>query len=191
MNKNELVTGVAAQVGDRRMAAVTVDAVLDTIMRSVAEGQKVALSGFGVFERLDRAARTGRNPATGSAVEVAAMSVPRFRPGQTFKGVVSGERELPDRAQPSAAPARNGAAARTPRRPSARPPSGDGAGPAAGTAAATEQPPTRTGKDSTRAETSPGKDKKGRKDAKSKKDAKAKDGKAKNEKAKNGKKTKK
>lgn len=103
MNKNELVEVVAGKVGDRQSAAAAVDAVLATVVRTVRAGDKVALSGFGVFEKTDRAARTARNPATGATINLAATSVPRFRAGQAFKDVVSGARELP--AESEAAPA--------------------------------------------------------------------------------------
>ena len=72
MNKSELVESIAEKLGDRRKAGAAVEAVLDTIMRSLAAGEKVALSGFGVFEKVDRAARTARNPATGAPVSLAA-----------------------------------------------------------------------------------------------------------------------
>ena len=96
MNKNELVEAVAGRVGDRATAVAAVDAVLATVVRTVQSGERVALSGFGVFEKADRAARTARNPATGGTVELAATSVPRFRAGQAFKDVVSGARPVPD-----------------------------------------------------------------------------------------------
>ena len=95
MNKNELVDAVTGSVGDRPTAAAAVDAVLATVVRTVLAGEKVALSGFGVFEKVDRAARTARNPATGAAVSLAATSVPRFRAGQAFKEVISGARDAP------------------------------------------------------------------------------------------------
>src|SRR4051794_35344427 len=79
---------------DKRAAENAVDAVFDTILRAVAQGEKVALSGFGVFEKVDRAARTGRNPRTGETVKVKKTSVPKFRPGTQFKGVVSGAVKL-------------------------------------------------------------------------------------------------
>lgn len=104
MNKSELVESIAERLGDRRRAGAAVEAVLDTIMRSLAAGEKVALSGFGVFEKVDRAARTARNPATGEPVSLPATSVPRFRAGQVLKAVVSGERELPAEAKPTAPP---------------------------------------------------------------------------------------
>lgn len=95
MNKNELVDAVAARIGDKRTATAAVEAVLDTVTRAIVAGERVALSGFGVFERVERGARSARNPATGATVDVAATSVPRFRAGQTLKAVVSGKRELP------------------------------------------------------------------------------------------------
>ena len=118
MNKSELVDVVAGKVGDRRTALVAVETVLDAVARTVAGGERVALSGFGVFEKADRAARTARNPATGATVEVTATSVPRFRPGQVFKAVVSGARPLPD--EPAALPA--DARTRAPRTAPAAPP---------------------------------------------------------------------
>lgn len=115
MNRNELVDAVAGRVGDRATAAAAVEAVLTTVVRAVHDGERVALSGFGVFEKADRAARTARNPSTGGTVDLPATSVPRFRAGQAFKDVVSGARPVPDAppafvpraraARPSAAPA--------------------------------------------------------------------------------------
>lgn len=96
MNKAELIEAVAGKVGDRRTAMTAVEAVLSTVQRTLVAGERVALSGFGVFEKVERAARTARNPATGAPVQLAATSVPRFRAGQGFKDVVSGARTLPD-----------------------------------------------------------------------------------------------
>ena len=90
MNKQQLIDAVGERLGDRRTAATAVDAVLDTLTTSMAEGERVALFGFGVFEKVDRAARTARNPATGGTVDVPATSVPRFRPGQALKDAVNG-----------------------------------------------------------------------------------------------------
>ena len=90
MNKQQLVDAVGERLGDRRTAAAAVEAVLDTVTGALADGERVALFGFGVFERVDRAARTARNPATGGTVEVPATSVPRFRPGQGLKDAVNG-----------------------------------------------------------------------------------------------------
>lgn len=95
MNKAELVNRVSDSVeGGRSAAQHAVEAVFDAIQEAVARGEKVAITGFGVFEKVDRAARTGRNPATGEPVEVKASSVPKFRPGSEFKAYVSGAKEF-------------------------------------------------------------------------------------------------
>ena len=93
MNKAELIEAISEKVGDRRTAAAAVEAVIEAVTGAVARGEKVALAGFGVFEKIDRRARVGRNPATGATVKVAATSVPKFRPGQGFKDVVSGAKK--------------------------------------------------------------------------------------------------
>lgn len=95
MNKAELIDSIATRVGvDKRTANSAVEAVLDTVTRAVAKGERVALTGFGVFEKIDRPARMGRNPQTGERVRVKKTSVPKFRPGAQFKGVVSGAVKL-------------------------------------------------------------------------------------------------
>ena len=95
MNKSELVGRVSESIdGGRTAANQAVEAVIDVIEEAVSRGEKVAISGFGVFERVERAARVGRNPATGEPVQVKASAVPKFRPGAEFKGYVSGAREL-------------------------------------------------------------------------------------------------
>jgi DNA-binding protein HU-beta len=95
VNRAELIDAIRDRLGvEKRTAETAVDAVFDTIQRAVAAGEKVALTGFGVFERVDRAARTGRNPRTGEAVKIRKTSVPKFRPGTQFKGVVSGAVKL-------------------------------------------------------------------------------------------------
>ena len=96
VNKSDLIEIVSARLGDRRAASAAVEAVVDAITRSVAKGEKVGISGFGVFERVDRAARTARNPTTGEAVRLGETRVPKFRPGQGFKDIVSGAKEVSD-----------------------------------------------------------------------------------------------
>lgn len=95
MNKAQLVEAVAEQLGGRRAAAEAVDAVLDTIVRTVTAGDRVSVTGFGTFEPVDRAPRLARNPQTGERVKVKKTRVPRFRPGQGFKDLVSGSKKLP------------------------------------------------------------------------------------------------
>ncbi len=93
-NKAQFIDQLAERLdGDRKRAAAALDAVIDTVYAAIARGEKVAISGFGNFERRERAARTARNPATGARVNVAASRVPAFRPGKEFKEIASGARE--------------------------------------------------------------------------------------------------
>ena len=66
MNKADLIEALAERLGDKKAATAAVEAVVDTVTRAVVKGEKVAIAGFGVFERVERAARTARNPATGA-----------------------------------------------------------------------------------------------------------------------------
>ncbi len=95
MNKAQLVEAIADKVGGRQAAADAVDAVLDAIVRAVVTGDRVSVTGFGSFEKVERPARYARNPQTGERVRVKKTSVPRFRAGQGFKDLVSGSKKLP------------------------------------------------------------------------------------------------
>jgi DNA-binding protein HU-beta len=95
VNKAQLVEAIADKVGGRQQAADAVDAVLDAIVRSVVSGDRVSVTGFGSFEKVDRPARYARNPQTGERVRVKKTSVPRFRAGQGFKDLVAGSKKLP------------------------------------------------------------------------------------------------
>ncbi|WP_328469917.1 HU family DNA-binding protein [Streptomyces sp. NBC_00448] len=95
MNKAQLVEAIADKVGGRQAAADAVDAVLDAIVRAVVSGDRVSVTGFGSFEKVERPARYARNPQTGERVRVKKTSVPRFRAGQGFKDLVSGSKKLP------------------------------------------------------------------------------------------------
>src|SRR3954465_775803 len=128
VNKAELIDTIADRLGaDKRAANNAVEAVLDTITRAVAAGGKGAITGFGVFEKQVRKARTGRNPQTGAVVKIKATSVPKFRPASTFKEVVSGAKKLakaapligsgssgPSRSTAKKAPAKKSTAKRAP-----------------------------------------------------------------------------
>lgn len=91
MNKTELIDAIAAHptVVDKKTAAAVLEATLTEIQNAVTKGDKVSLTGFGVFEKRARAARMARNPRTGEAVKVKKTSVPAFRPGAGFKETVS------------------------------------------------------------------------------------------------------
>src|ERR1700760_2563137 len=93
MNKRDLIDAISVRLGDKKSATEAVNAVLETIQSAVANGDKVAITGFGVFEKIERPARTARNPATGATIEVPKSSVPNFRPGADFKALVNGEKK--------------------------------------------------------------------------------------------------
>ena len=95
MNKAELVAALESRLGSRKAAAEALDAVVDTIQRAVVRGEKVAISGFGSFEKAVRNARTGRNPRTGAKVRIPKTSVPRFKAGTSFKTYVANPKALP------------------------------------------------------------------------------------------------
>ncbi len=94
-NKAQLIEALSERIGDKKAAAEAVDGLVDIIIRTVNKGEKVTITGFGVFEKRARAARTARNPRTGEAVKVKKTNVPAFRAGTTFKDVISGTKKLP------------------------------------------------------------------------------------------------
>jgi DNA-binding protein HU-beta len=89
VNKAELIDALAVRLGDKKSASSALDAVLAEIQAAVTKGDKVAITGFGVFEKRVRAARTARNPRTGETVKVKKTSVPAFRAGASFKDQVA------------------------------------------------------------------------------------------------------
>ena len=89
MNKRDLIDAISDRVGNKKTATEAVNAMVDTIQATVAKGDKVAITGFGVFEKSERPARTARNPATGASIRVPASSVPKFRAGAEFKAAVN------------------------------------------------------------------------------------------------------
>lgn len=92
MNKAELIEALAARLGDKKAATAALDAVLAEVQNAVTKGDRVAITGFGVFEKRVRGARTARNPRTGEAVKVKKTSVPAFRAGAGFKDMVASGR---------------------------------------------------------------------------------------------------
>ena len=92
MNKRELVQNVATETGlDQAAAESALGAMTVAIARALAEGEKVALPGFGTFEVRARAARSGRNPHTGEPLEIAASKGPAFKPATALKQAVLGD----------------------------------------------------------------------------------------------------
>ena len=117
MNKAELIDAVAIRLGrSKREVTDIVDAFIEETKRAVVRGEKVAVSGFGVFEAQARKARLGRNPRTGETVKIKATKLPKFRPGTEFKAVVSGAKKIVTKApaKKAAAPAKKAAAKKAP-----------------------------------------------------------------------------
>ncbi len=89
MNKTELVAAVAAKAElSKKDAEAAVSAVFDSIKDALADGDKVALVGFGTFAVKTRAARTGLNPRTKETIEIPAAKVPSFKAGSALKDAV-------------------------------------------------------------------------------------------------------
>ena len=89
MNKTELTAAMAENSGltkkDCEAALAAFTCAVETAMKG---GDKVQLVGFGTFEVKERAARTGKNPATGATIEIPASKAPAFKPGKAFKDSV-------------------------------------------------------------------------------------------------------
>ena len=86
LTKTALVTSIAttAQLSQAD-AQKALDAALEKIQNTLAEGGEVALPGFGTFSVRERAARQGRNPQTGETIQIAASNAPAFKPGKSLK----------------------------------------------------------------------------------------------------------
>lgn len=86
MNKTELISAVAEKTGlSKKDADNAVNAMLNTVMESVAKGEKVQIVGFGTFELRSRSERQGRDPRTNSPITIPASRVPAFKAGKAFK----------------------------------------------------------------------------------------------------------
>lgn len=90
MNKTELATAVAEKTGlTKKDAERIVAATLETITQTLEKGEKVQLSGFGIFEVKDRDARVGRNPHTKEAIQIPATKLPVFKASKALKDAVA------------------------------------------------------------------------------------------------------
>jgi DNA-binding protein HU-beta len=89
MNKSQLIKNIAASANlTQAQATAALQAFETSIIDELANGGEVALTGFGTFKVTERAARTGRNPKTGEALEIAASKVPSFKAGKALKEAV-------------------------------------------------------------------------------------------------------
>ena len=90
MNKTELIAVVAEKSGmTKKDAERVVNATVDTITESLVKGDKVQLSGFGIFEAKTREARVGRNPRTKQTIQIPATRLPAFKASKTLKDIVA------------------------------------------------------------------------------------------------------
>ena len=104
MNKNELVQEVAKKANvSQKLVGEVLDALIETIEKTVSKGKKVTIVGFGTFESRKRAARRGRNPQTGHEMKISAKVVPTFTAGKKFKDLIVCE-ALPGVGSPPLAP---------------------------------------------------------------------------------------
>ena len=86
MNKTELIAAAAERSGlTKKDTEKALNAALDAITAALVAGDKVQVSGFGIFEVKEREARMGRNPQTGAPMEIAASKVPAFKASKTMK----------------------------------------------------------------------------------------------------------
>lgn len=91
MNKQELVDAVATATGASKAATgETIDAFIGAVTAAVKKGGTVQLIGFGSFSTGTRAARVGRNPATGAEIQIPAAKTVKFTAGKAFKDAVNG-----------------------------------------------------------------------------------------------------
>ncbi len=90
MNKSELIEAITADADLSKAAAGrALDAVIAAVTGALKDGESVSLVGFGTFSVKARAARTGRNPQTGAAIQIAAANIPSFKAGKALKDAVN------------------------------------------------------------------------------------------------------
>ena len=90
MNKTELIAAVAESTGmTKKNAECALNAAIDAITASLVKGEKVQVSGFGIFETKEREARVGRNPHTKEAINIPATRVPAFKASKALKDAVA------------------------------------------------------------------------------------------------------
>ena len=90
MNKTELIAAVAEKAGlTKKDAERVINATFETITESLVKGDKVQVSGFGIFEVKNREARTGRNPRTKETIQIPATRLPAFKASKTLKDSVA------------------------------------------------------------------------------------------------------
>jgi DNA-binding protein HU-beta len=88
-NKTDLIDAVAEKANlSKKDAEQVLDAAIEYVTQTLKKGEKLTISGFGSFDVSARAARTGRNPKTGEAIQIPASKNPRFRAGKVLKETI-------------------------------------------------------------------------------------------------------
>ena len=91
MNQADLISHLAGVAGlSKADATKAVDAVFSAVFEELVAGKEVRLNGFGTFSATERAAREGRNPQTGAAIQIAASKVAKFAPAKALKDRLNG-----------------------------------------------------------------------------------------------------
>jgi DNA-binding protein HU-beta len=94
MNKSQLIEAVAADSGlSKADSARAIDSFVGAVSKTLKKGDEVAITGFGKFSVVKRAARQGVNPRTGERVKIKASKAPKFSAGATLKQAVSGKKK--------------------------------------------------------------------------------------------------
>lgn len=89
MNKTELIAIVADKANlSKKVTEETIDAFIEAVSETLADGEKVVISGFGTFEVRERVARTGRNPRTGLDISIPGQKSPAFKAGKNLKDLI-------------------------------------------------------------------------------------------------------
>jgi len=96
VNKTELVSAISTHTDvDLKTVATVLGGLEDVVSATVKKGEKVAITGFASFDRVERKARTARNPQTGEPIKSSASKAPRISAGAAFKKVVNGQARPP------------------------------------------------------------------------------------------------
>ncbi len=94
MNKTELVAAMAAKAElSKKDSEKALKAFMETVSEQLKKGEKIQLVGFGTFEVVKRAARTGKNPQTGKAIKIPASKAPKFKAGKGLKETVNSKKK--------------------------------------------------------------------------------------------------